>query len=132
MLPLEKFLDRSSACFTNLRFFCNNVRIYFEKMFILFPTISGIGCDSISSVAVCAGSGGGLLKNLNVSLYVTGEMSHHDVLHAAQSGVSVILCDHSNTERGFLKVLQESLTKVFQNQVDIQVSKLDKDPLDVV
>nr|XP_034337005.1 NIF3-like protein 1 isoform X1 [Crassostrea gigas] len=92
----------------------------------------GIGCDSISSVAVCAGSGGGLLKNLNVSLYVTGEMSHHDVLHAAQSGVSVILCDHSNTERGFLKVLQESLTKVFQNQVDIQVSKSDKDPLDVV
>lgn len=92
----------------------------------------GIGCDSISSVAVCAGSGGGLLKNLNVSLYVTGEMSHHDVLHAAQSGVSVILCDHSNTERGFLKVLQESLIKLFQNQIDIQVSKSDKDPLDIV
>lgn len=103
-----------------------------KKCLFCFPTISGIGCDSISSVAVCAGSGGGLLKNLNVSLYVTGEMSHHDVLHAAQSGVSVILCDHSNTERGFLKVLQESLTKVFQNQVDIQVSKSDKDPLDVV
>lgn len=105
-----------------------------KKCLFCFPTIhvSGIGCDSISSVAVCAGSGGGLLKNLNVSLYVTGEMSHHDVLHAAQSGVSVILCDHSNTERGFLKVLQESLTKIFQNQVDIQVSKSDKDPLDVV
>lgn len=107
--------------------------LYIKSGFILkFPTISGIGCDSISSVAVCAGSGGGLLKNLNVSLYVTGEMSHHDVLHAAQSGVSVILCDHSNTERGFLKVLQESLTKVFQNQIDIQVSMSDKDPLDVV
>lgn len=128
LIPQEKFLDMPVLD----RFFWHKVRIYFEKCWCCFPTISGIGCDSISSVAVCAGSGGGLLKNLNVSLYVTGEMSHHDVLHAAQSGVSVILCDHSNTERGFLKVLQESLTKVFQNEIDIQVSKSDKDPLDVV
>nr|XP_022336773.1 NIF3-like protein 1 isoform X1 [Crassostrea virginica] len=92
----------------------------------------GVGCESISSVAVCAGSGSGLLKNLSVSLYVTGEMGHHDVLHAVQSGVSVILCDHSNTERGFLKVLQKSLISLFSNEIEFKVSKFDKDPLDIV
>lgn len=43
---------------------------------------SSPGVDQISSVAVCAGSGGSILKNLPVSLLVTGEMSHHEVLHA--------------------------------------------------
>lgn len=94
--------------------------------------IPGVGCESISSVAVCAGSGSGLLKNLSVSLYVTGEMGHHDVLHAVQSGVSVILCDHSNTERGFLKVFQKSLISLFSNEIEFKVSKFDKDPLDIV
>ncbi|XP_056009234.1 NIF3-like protein 1 isoform X2 [Ostrea edulis] len=92
----------------------------------------GVGCESISSVAVCAGSGGSVLKNLDVSLYVTGEMSHHEVLHAMQSGISVILCDHSNSERGFLKVLQEKLTGLFQSKIEFQVSKCDRDPLDIV
>lgn len=28
-------------------------------------------------------------------------MSHHEVLEATANGKTVILCDHSNTERGF-------------------------------
>lgn len=103
--------------------------IMFHKHILFYL---GVGCESISSVAVCAGSGGSVLKNLDVSLYVTGEMSHHEVLHAMQSGISVILCDHSNSERGFLKVLQEKLTGLFQSKIEFQVSKCDRDPLDIV
>ncbi|KAL3857251.1 hypothetical protein ACJMK2_011942 [Sinanodonta woodiana] len=59
------------------------------------------GSPSVSSVAVCAGSGGSLLKDVSASLFVTGEMSHHEILHAMYSMTSVIVCDHSNTERGY-------------------------------
>ncbi|XP_060593558.1 NIF3-like protein 1, partial [Ruditapes philippinarum] len=64
------------------------------------------GVEAVSSVAVCAGSGGSVLRNVTADLYVTGEMSHHEVLHAVYNNSAVILCDHSNTERGYLTVLK--------------------------
>lgn len=85
----------------------------------------------LETVAVCAGSGGSLLKDVPVSLYLTGEMSHHDVLHAVYNGTHVILCDHSNTERGFLKHLKTKLELQLPG-IDLCVSTVDKDPLEVV
>ena len=57
----------------------------------------------IKSVAVCAGSGASVLKNVDAGLILTGEMSHHEVLEFNAKGQTVILADHSNTERGYLK-----------------------------
>lgn len=59
-------------------------------------------------------------------------MSHHEVLDANHHGVHVILCDHSNTERGFLKVFSQKLAAMLDNKVDVQVSDVDRDPLEVV
>merc|ERR1712098_750612 len=56
----------------------------------------------VRSIAVCAGSGGSVLGGVKADLVVTGEMSHHEVLDFVHKGVSVILADHSNTERGYL------------------------------
>lgn len=86
----------------------------------------------ISSVASCAGSGGSVLRGVHADLYLTGEMSHHQVLEANAQGRAVILCDHSNSERGFLqdvycKSLSESL-----HGVEIVCSSIDRDPLQVV
>ena len=86
----------------------------------------------ISSVAVCAGSGSSVLCDVQADLYVTGEMSHHDVLHAVYNGSAVILCEHSNTERGFLSVLQTRIKGGLENAVEIEVSTVDSDPLVVV
>lgn len=86
----------------------------------------------IRSVAVCAGSGGSVLRGVKADLYLTGEMSHHEVLDAAQNGTSVVLCDHSNTERGFLVILQQTLDVLFEHKIAIHVSATDKDPLEVV
>ncbi|XP_028607016.2 NIF3-like protein 1 isoform X2 [Podarcis muralis] len=61
-----------------------------------------------------------------------GEMSHHDVLDAVSKGISVILCEHSNTERGFLLELQKELAVHLQNKICIVVSERDRDPLQVV
>ena len=59
-------------------------------------------------------------------------MSHHEVLDAVHNGTSVILCDHSNTERGFLKVFASELSSILNNAVSVQVSDLDADPLQIV
>lgn len=58
-------------------------------------------------------------------------MSHHDVLDAAANGISVILCEHSNTERGFLSDLRDMLATHLLNKVSILVSEKDRDPLQV-
>ena len=73
-----------------------------------------------------------MLRNVQTNLYVTGEMSHHEVLHAVYNGTSVILCDHSNTERGFLHVIKETLTKSLDSETKIIVSQEDCDPLVIV
>ena len=54
--------------------------------------------DQVKVIAVGAGSGSKLLSNLNVDLVITGELSHHEILHETHRNVSVIVTDHSNTE----------------------------------
>ncbi|RCK56095.1 NGG1-interacting factor 3 [Candida viswanathii] len=34
----------------------------------------------VSTIAICAGSGGGVFKNVKADLYYTGELSHHEAL----------------------------------------------------
>ncbi|XP_013186585.2 NIF3-like protein 1 isoform X2 [Amyelois transitella] len=85
--------------------------------------------DKVKSVALCAGSGSSVLKGVSADLYLTGEMLHHDVLDAAQKGISVILTNHSDSERGFLNVFSIDLQSRLQNKIEVFVSKYDKDPL---
>lgn len=83
-------------------------------------------------MAVCAGSGASVLKDVSADLYITGEMGHHDVLHATQSGTCVILCEHTNTERGYLTELRDKLEKLFGPEMMIVQSKADAEPLVVI
>ena len=101
-----------------------------HQLYFLYESVSG--SQPITSVAVCAGSGSSVLRNVQTDLYVTGEMSHHEVLHAVYSGTSVILCDHSNTERGFLLVIKDRLMESLDSEVKIIVSETDCDPLVIV
>ena len=87
--------------------------------------------SEIKTVAVCAGSGASVLCGVKADLYLTGEMSHHEVLDAACKGTHV-LCDYSNTERGFLKVIQGRLVDKLATKVQVIVSEVDRDPLVVV
>ena len=64
--------------------------------------------------------------------FITGEMSHHEVLDAVHSGTSVILCEHSNTERGYLKLFAKKLTGMLDNHVEVVVSEKDTDPLKIM
>ena len=90
------------------------------------------GAPYVLSVAVCAGSGSSVLRNVPVDLYITGEMSHHEVLHAMYNGTSVILCEHTNTERGYLRLIQKQLQDGLKAGTHIEVSEVDTDPLKIV
>ncbi len=70
-------------------------------------------------------------------LYLTGELGHHDVLEALAQNSTVILCEHSNRERGYLSALlkprlEELLAQDGGEPVEVIVSTTDKDPLVVV
>lgn len=84
---------------------------------IAIPQGKQIDEISISSVGICAGSGGSLLNNLDVDLLFTGELSHHEALAAIEQDKVVISLFHSNTERGYLKqVMQDKLSAAINEE----------------
>lgn len=64
---------------------------------------------------------------------MTGEMGHHEVLAANAAGASVILTEHSNSERGALAQLAAALrSRLPAEAYAIGVSAVDADPLVIV
>ncbi|KAA1066875.1 hypothetical protein PGT21_025319 [Puccinia graminis f. sp. tritici] len=104
---------------------------------------SSFAPPTIRSVGVCAGSGGSICSALGKSCdaFVTGEMSHHELLSANARGIHIILTAHTNTERFFLaKVLQPRLHELLLDEAaqmsehqtpqwEVEVSVADRDPL---
>lgn len=92
----------------------------------------------IRSIGVCAGSGASLLAGLKVDAFVTGELGHHEALAANALGTSVVLGEHTNTERGYLRLhLQGTLQEMLQADqafadAKVIVSQIDRDPLVIV
>ncbi len=85
---------------------------------------------SYRKIGVCAGAGGSMLDDAirqGCELFMTGEMRHHDVLDATSRGCAVILAGHTNTERGYLKVLAKRLGNALPD-VAFTVSKNDRGP----
>lgn len=85
--------------------------------------------STIRTVALCAGAGSEAFRNITADCYLTGEMSHHNILAATQNGSHVILCEHTNTERGYLPVFAKILGKALGNGIDISISEIDSDPI---
>lgn len=88
--------------------------------------------SKIESVAVVAGSGASVLRGVKADLYVTGEMLHHDLLEANHCGTSVLLIDHSDSERGYLTHFAPILADHFANNLDVVIAKTDVDPILIV
>lgn len=87
----------------------------------------------MTSAAACAGSGGSVLEGVKADLLLTGEMSHHQVLDATSRGSVVVVCGHTNTERGFLQgTYKNRLDKACEGQVEVSIAATDKDPLEIV
>ena len=70
-------------------------------------------------------------KGIEADFYVSGELSHHVILDAVSHDRSVMVCNHSNTERGFLKELRARLESELGEEFTFVVSQTDRDPLSV-
>lgn len=88
--------------------------------------------STVETIAFVAGSGGSALRGVKADLFITGEMLHHDILEANHTGTSVLLINHSDSERGFLNYILPVLHNLCQNKIEFVVSKVDKDPIMVV
>ena len=94
-------------------------------------TAHGAPLDSIhvKRVAVCPGAGGSVVSGARGhDLVVTGEMRHHDVLSLQSRGISTILTEHTNCERGFLPPLVQWIQD-FYPSVNVQIAASDLDPI---
>jgi dinuclear metal center YbgI/SA1388 family protein len=72
------------------------------------------GVLPITRIGVVPGAGASLsrlAREEGCDVFVTGEMKHHDVLGALNSGMSVILGGHTATERGYLPRFKAILEK---------------------
>lgn len=91
--------------------------------------------SEVTKIAACAGSGSSVLNGIPADVYLTGEMSHHDVLEASHNNVSVILTHHSNSERGFLDIFSPKLADALHAKGLYRprtcVSEKDCDPLTI-
>jgi len=85
----------------------------------------------IKTVALCAGAGTDAFSDIQADCYLTGEMSHHNILAATLNGSHVILCEHTNTERGYLPVFRKILAKALGNGIEFTVSEEDSDPIQI-
>ncbi|QRV80047.1 NIF3 (NGG1p interacting factor 3) [Ceratobasidium sp. AG-Ba] len=126
----------------NLATLCDRVKSYcgLKNLQVgVSPKHNSVTEGVIRTIAICAGSGGSVLKGARADVYLTGEMSHHEVLAAAAQGTSVILCGHSNTERPYLPTLRERLQQALDQDTELEgekyevvVSVADKDPLTIL
>lgn len=69
-------------------------------------------------------------------MLITGEFSHHEILHEVHRGVSVIVTDHTNTERGYSRYFLEKfvarLKETNENVIELFESEADRDPLEYI
>jgi putative NIF3 family GTP cyclohydrolase 1 type 2 len=105
-------------------------RLGVEQVLVAAP----LGLDAeVRSIGACPGAGAELLpaaRAMGADVYLTGEMRHHDVLAASESGCAVVLAGHTNTERPFLPELAVRLRSALDG-VAVEVSAADRWPLRV-
>lgn len=111
------------------------VRKQNQKAYFFIKFIFKFKDDEVKVLAVGAGSASKILNNVNADLIITGEFSHHEILHETHRGVSLIVTDHSNTERGYreyFKIKFTELLKKNNESVEILISEIDRDPLEYI
>lgn len=94
---------------------------------------AGAGKKPITIAACGAGSCGNLYRTAvgaGATLYLTGEMRHHDALAASAAGLTVVCVGHSNSERNVLKSLAHRTAECCKG-LKTMLSRTDRDPFDI-
>ncbi|MCH2139604.1 MAG: Nif3-like dinuclear metal center hexameric protein [Phycisphaerales bacterium] len=95
----------------------------------------GLGSSDNHHIAgCCPGAGGSMLsaaESAGASIFVTGEMRHHDLLAARERGLTVLLAGHAHTEQGGLGQLASAISHALPD-VDVRCSQHDASPWSAV
>lgn len=82
---------------------------------------------TVQTIGLCAGAGGSVCSiaiDEGCDVFITGEMTHHNVVAATARGCTVMLTGHTNSERGYLPTLKNQLAELLPSAT-ISVSKAD-------
>ena len=119
----------------NLHAFAVSVK---EKLGLSHVKLAGSRDLSVSKIAVCSGSGSGLLHHFfssGAQVFVSGDLRYHDARDAEAQHRGLIDIGHFASERIILEVLAEQLhTRSVQAGLDIVVKActLEKDPFVII
>lgn len=88
----------------------------------------------INKIGVCAGSGGDYLKQMieeGCQVFITGDVRYHMAMEAMEAGITLIDPGHFGTEKFFASDLAKQLSAISGSEVEIFVSKFDRNPFTV-
>jgi len=69
----------------------------------------------IKKVALCTGAGSSLIENvsnLDIDLYITGDITYHHALRAKELGLNILEIEHFDTEKFFVEAIYDQLVKL--------------------
>ncbi|KAL7675583.1 hypothetical protein ACOME3_001850 [Neoechinorhynchus agilis] len=105
----------------------------FLKLNHLRVTSNHVEDPKVRSIAICPGSGGSLLKHVpSNSMFLTGEMGHHQLLDAIHRDIIVVLTEHSNCERGYLLDVLLGALKTLFPELEIDILNDGDDPIRII
>ena len=68
----------------------------------------------IKKVALCTGAGSSFIENvsnLDIDLYITGDITHHHALRAKELKLNILEIEHFDTEKFFVEAIYNQLVK---------------------
>ncbi len=105
-----------------------------ESLGLDWIKVSGEPGLKVQKVALCSGSGSGLMKSFLASsaqVYISGDLHYHDARAAEQANRALIDIGHFASEHFVVHMLTERLEKAFRQkglEVTVEPCLLEKDP----
>ena len=109
-----------------------------KVMDLKFIKYSGDPDLSIKTVAICSGSGSGLLSNFLASgaqVYISGDLRYHDARDVEAAKLGIIDIGHFSSEHFIVNDLTERLNAIVAEsglKITIEACDLEKDPFEVL
>ncbi len=94
----------------DIREFASFVKV---KLAASHVRMAPIGPHIVKKVALCSGAGASLIDEAvksGADVYVTGDVTYHNIIHALNSGLSLIVVEHDETEKFFEEEMKKLLS----------------------
>ena len=104
---------------TSFKSLCKLVK---SKLDLQILRVSYCGKEELNKIAICTGSGGEFISELECDCFLSGDFKYHQALEAFNNNLNLIDLGHFESEKYFCQSLAKNLQKL-SLQVIISVSK---------